>query len=191
MTRSKKSRKPGTGSSGVRKSDKDALAIVKEKRTRKQTGNKPGTRQVTQSSKTDGKNNGQVKDPRLGSKKPIELIKTAPVKVTPKVKKSKAADIPQVRVAEKEEPDLMLELTRIEEDERLQVILAKQEDDINLSESEVDYYNKLMTRHQDISSQLGLDEEDDEEFLSSSKQPLSEDDLWRKFNDTDFDDEEL
>jgi ribosome assembly protein YihI (activator of Der GTPase) len=48
-----------------------------------------------------------------------------------------------------------------------------------------------MDRHQEISSQLGLDEEDDEEFLTPSKQPLSEENLWRKFNDTDFDDEEL
>lgn len=190
MTRSKKSRKPGTGSSGVRKADKDALAIVKEKRLRKKTGNKPGTRQVTKS-KTDAQTNAQNKDPRLGSKKPIELIKVAPVKAQPKVKAPKVVDIPQVRVVDSTESDLMQELARIEEDEQLQTILAKQEDDITLSESEVEYFNKLMDRHQEISSQLGLDEEDDEEFLTTSQQPLSEEDLWRKFNDTDFDDEEL
>lgn len=190
MTRSKKSRKPGTGSSGVRKTDKDALAIVKEKRLRKKTGNKPGTRQVTDS-KNDSQNNAQAKDPRLGSKKPIELIKSTAVKSAPKVKTPKVEDMPQVRAVVSVESDLMQELTRIEEDEQLQAILEKQEDDIGLSESEVEYYNNLMARHEGISSQLGLDEEDDEAFLTPSKQPLSEEDLWRKFNDTDFDDEEL
>lgn len=193
MTRSKKTRNPGSAPSSLRKSDKAALADVKEKRIRKKNGNKPGTRQNIKDVNADSSKSNVAKDPRIGSKKPIELIKTTPKeKKVSKLAVSKSADIAQVRKVTTQEPDLYQELARIEEDEKLQEILAKQEEEIALSEEEVNYFNKLMSRHEVIREELGLDDEDEEQNDDSSTGDLSEDDLWNKFNSSDFEgDEEL
>ena len=78
------------------------------------------------------------------------------------------------------------ELDAIEQDELLQSILAKQEDDIALTEQEVDYYNEKMERHQALSAELGLDEDEDASDESNSSD--SEDDLWDKLDRPNFSD---
>ena len=188
MTRSKKTRNPGTASSGLKKSDKDALAVVKEKRVRKKTGNKAGTRQNTKNITDELNNSNLAKDPRIGSKKPIELIKTVKTAAPKEKKVSKPAEIAQVRTITTQEPDLNEEMLRIEEDEKLQEILGKQEEELALSEEEVNYFNKLMDRHQVIREELGLDDDEDLD-VETTNEELSEDDLWQKFNSTDFDED--
>lgn len=194
MTRSKKTRNPGSAPSSLRKSDKAALADVKEKRIRKKNGNKPGTRQNIKDVNADSSKSNVPKDPRIGSKKPIELIKTVKTNALKEKKSSKPAvskssDIAKVRTVTTQEPDLYQELTRIEEDEKLQEILAKQEAEIALSEEEVNYFNKLMSRHEVIREELGLEDEEEQEDEALTGD-LSEDDLWNKFNSTDFEDNE-
>ena len=78
------------------------------------------------------------------------------------------------------------ELDAIEQDETLQSILAKQEDDIALTEQEVDYYNDKMERHQVLSAELGLDEDDDASDSDESNSSDSEDDLWDKLDRPNF-----
>ena len=69
----------------------------------------------------------------------------------------------------------------------MQSILAKQEDDIALTEQEVDYYNDMMERHQALSTELGLEDEDDEvSDEASSKDNGSEEELWDKLDNPDF-----
>ena len=190
MTRSKKSRKPGASSGSVpkpRQSDKEALALLKDKRTRKKTGNKPGTRQNVMQNDTDANSNKVAKDPRIGSKKPIDLgvkIETKSEKITKKVEHK--SNVAPIRVIEPQQDSLQVALDKIENDDKLQSILAKQEDDITLTESEVNYYNELMAQHEELSQKLGLT--DDEEPVEQDTN-LSEDDLWSKFNDTNFDDD--
>ena len=80
------------------------------------------------------------------------------------------------------------EIDAIEQDELLQNILAKQEDDIALTEQEVDYYNEKMERHQVLSAELGFDEDDDSSDSAESTGSDSEDELWDKLDRPDFSD---
>jgi len=191
MSRSRKSRKPPTEPKAKPKLSKEALATI-EKRIRKKTGKKPGNRQqeAQQVNHTD-KGNAANKDPRIGSKKPIALGGTA-VKAATKPAKTKAiktavpSDIAAIRYVEQEavqaqSPAQALEA--IENDAQLQTILAKQEDEQALTEVEVNYYNEMMARHQTLTEQLDLDE--DEADVSVSKN--SADDLWDKLDNASDD----
>lgn len=198
MARTKKSRKPGGAPTAKPKLSKVELANV-EKRLRKKNGNKPGNRQQeAMLNKTPVQQSDKNKDPRIGSKKPIELggsvvqTKTKPVKVT----KPKQDPIAALRVVNAEEEhnstqeiNLAQELENIEADERLQAILAKQEEALALTEPEVDYFNDMMDRHQQLSEMLAENEEPEDE--SSSDDTSSEEDLWDKLDNSslpsDFD----
>ena len=200
MSRSKKSRKPGSAPTAKPKLSKVELANV-EKRLRKKTGKKPGNRQQEgkQVKSTDQTSN-QNKDPRIGSKKPIDLGGSS-LQPIDKVKKAKTNKIKQdspiaaIRVAKPETniehnlaPDLTLELSNIENDEHLQNILAKQEDDLELTEQEVNYYNDMMERHQQLTEKLGVIDEDTEDKTNQRK-VNSEDDLWDKLDGSSLSDD--
>lgn len=192
MSRSKKSRKPGGAPTAKPKLSKVELANV-EKRLRKKNGNKPGNRQ--QEGKLDNNSDHQSlqnKDPRIGSKTPIDLggkgvqVKTKPVKTT----KAKQDPIAAIRVVNAEEEQIFAqELEKIESDERLQAILSKQEEELALTEEEVDYFNEMMERHQVLTEKLAEDEEPEDE--PSKLQTNSEEDLWDKLDNSslpsDFD----
>ena len=196
MSRSKKSRKPGVGSSGPVKDDKKKNIVVAEKRPKKHHGKKPGNRQQEAVQKQPQEHNGSLnKDPRIGSKKPIVLTpsvekkKVAPFQA--KIKnKTAVSPIAAIRVVEPLQDNEALEtdLYAIEDDPSLQSILAKQEDDIELNEAEVDFFNEKMTRHQEIRTLLGLsdedDEDDDDESTSDDKQ--DDDSLWDKLDSNDL-----
>lgn len=189
MSRTKKSRKPGGAPTAKPKLSKVELAKV-EQRVRKKTGKKPGNRQ--QEGQLDNRaeqKTNQNKDPRVGSKKPIDLggsVKIAQKPASNKAKKSSQDPIAAIRVVNKAQVGLSLaqELANIEADERLQVILAKQEDELELTEEEVNYFNNLMERHQEISAQL--DDPEEETIQSKVK---SEDDLWDKLDNSSFSDD--
>lgn len=186
MSRTKKSRKPGGAPTAKPKLSKVELANV-EKRVRKKTGKKPGNRQQeAQPVKNSDQHNNQHKDPRIGSKKPIELggtPKTAQPKSS-KAIKAKQDPIAAIRTVsnhnEEAELSLAQQLANIEADEKLQVILEKQEDEVALTQEEVEYFNTMMDRHQQISDQL--DDQDEEETIKSSAS--SEDDLWDKLDNS-------
>ena len=201
MSRSKKSRKPGGAPTAKPKLSKQELATV-EKRIRKSTGKVAGNRQkeATQE-KTDNNQQKTNKDPRLGNKTPIALGKiVAKVEKAKQVKaqqsSEKSAGIASIRYVENTVQELPAdielsaeqELDDIEQDETLQSILAKQEDDIALTEQEVDYYNEKMERHQVLSAELGLDDEDEASESDEEKGSDSEDDLWDKLDRPDFSD---
>jgi len=184
MTRKKKSRKPGVASIGIVKDDKNKVASPGDKKPKKKTGNKPGSRQLEGKKKNQkSPGSGVKKDPRIGSKTPIALGTPAqPMTKAPKKAKVKASPIAAIRDVE---PDTSLEqeLYAIEEDAQLQTILEKQEDEIALTEAEVDYFNEKMTRHQELRELLGWDDEEEGE---SEQGPSSEDDLWDKFDNSDL-----
>lgn len=186
MTRKRKSRKPGRGSSGIIKQD-STVVFDKDKRVRKKTGNKPGSRQLVEK-KTQSNQTKQKIDPRVGSVKPIALVKTTPVE-KPTQNKPKVAPIAKVvavREVENAQSALWQELERIENDEQLLLIVEKMDNEEALTEEEVDTYNTLMARHEEISAELGIDEEE-ETSESTSNEDLSEDELWQKFNDNEYD----
>ncbi len=198
MARTKKSRKPGGAPTAKPKLSKVELANV-EKRLRKKNGKKPGNRQQeAMLIKNPDQQSDKHKDPRIGNKTPIDLggavvqAKTKPAKPT----KSKQNPIAAIRVMNEEadqssvqELNLAQELENIESDEHLQAILAKQEEELALTEQEVDYFNEMMERHQLLSEKLAENEEPEDE--SNTVGVSSEDDLWDKLDNSslpgDFD----
>jgi len=190
MSRSKKSRKPGGAPTAKPKLSKVELANV-EKRLRKKTGNKPGNRQ--QEGKLDNSSVQQLHqntDPRIGSKKPIELGGSV-VQAKKPIKQTKAKEDPiaAIRIvnAEAKEENLAQELENIEADERLQAILAKQEEELALTEEEVDYFNEMMECHQALTEKLAEDEQPEEELNSNGAK--SAEDLWDKLDNSSLPDD--
>ena len=198
MARTKKSRKPGGAPTAKPKLSKVELASV-EKRLRKKNGKKPGNRQQeAMLVKNPDQQSDKHKDPRIGNKTPIDLGKAmVQAKSKPaKPAKSKQNPIAAIRVVNEEadqssaqELNLAQELENIESDERLQTILTKQEEELALTEQEVDYFNEMMGRHQLLSEKLAENEEPEDE--SNSVDISSEEDLWDKLDNSslpgDFD----
>lgn len=190
MSRTKKSRKPGTGSIGVVKDDKKKLVTPAPRRAKKKNGKEAGNRQKEATASPSNTQKSTVnKDPRIGNKTPIDLGRatTAPIKAKPvKTKQAKKAQesspIAAIRAIETGET-LAEQLERIEQDERLLAILEKQDSEETLSAEEVDYYNELMEQHEKISEEMGIN--DEEEIITTGKVD-SEDDLWDKFDNSDL-----
>lgn len=193
MSRTKKSRKPGSAPTAKPKLSKAELANV-EKRVRKKTGKKPGNRQQeARQVSGDKQNTNQKKDPRIGSKKPIDLgVASSSTKTqtsTTKQKKSTKTGVDPIAAIRRVDSSggalsLAQQLANIEADERLQIILEKQEEELPLTQDEVNYFNDMMERHQQISDQLGDDEDNDagEELQTNQRNKFSEDDLWDKLD---------
>lgn len=193
MARIKKSRKPASAPTAKPKLSKVELANV-EKRVRKKKGKKAGNRQqeavlVKNASQQSDKH----KDPRIGNKTPIDLGGTAvsSTKKETKITNTKHEPIAAVRQVDKEIDQTSIqklsplqELEAIESDERLQIILAKQEDELALTEDEVDYFNELMERHQQLSEELAEDDEPENTIDSNS-----EEDLWDKLDNSSISDD--
>ena len=190
MSRNKKTRKPSVRSTGFVKEESKTIEPRTDKKPKKQTGNKPGNRQQEANPKSHVQNKASAKDPRIGNKTPIVLIKETP-KPSQKTAKAKIAAVAPILTIEPEEATisheaLEKELYAIEDNEQLQAILAKQEDEISLTEAEITFFNESMERHQQIRETLGLDDEEDEE--DSTEQKVSGDDLWDKFDKSDLSD---
>ncbi|MFD2165577.1 Der GTPase-activating protein YihI [Thalassotalea euphylliae] len=186
MTRKKKSRKPGRGSIGLIKADNTLKETAKDKKPRKKTGKPAGSRQTEAvKKKRVVQSGGGTKDERIGSKTPIVLVKSdqKPASHAPtKVKKPSA--IPGVRVIDRG-PSIAEQIEQIEQDERLLTILAKQEEGELLSSEEVDYYNDLMDKHEQLSEQL-----EDTTRTPDVEEPMDEDALWDKLDGSDLSDYE-
>ena len=189
MSRTKKSRKPISEPTKKPKLSKKELESV-EKRVRKKKGKQAGNRQKeAKPLEQASANNVANRDPRIGSKKPIDLggVKVANTKPTKAKNVLHAAPIAAIRAIEPVESNFAAELEAIEDNPQLQAILAKQESGEDLSDQEVDLYNQQMTRYDELRDILGLDDEDDfdDEMDESSK---SEDDLWDTLDKPKFDD---
>lgn len=184
MTRQKKSRKPPQEAVKTRlsKKEKQQIAELRDKKPKKQTGKKPGNRQQEAVAKSRNKNSGQEnKDPRLGSKKPIDLgVPAVKAQLKPKNTTKSTSGVAAIRVVD-ETLSIPAQIAEIEQDEALLAIIAKQEEDIALTEQEVDYYNQMMERHEALSEQLPTDD-----TPSTTDKELDEDDLWDKLDKTDF-----
>lgn len=191
MTRKRKSRKPGAAYVGTTKASAKEIAS-KEKRVRKANGKQAGNRQQeAKKSTTQETNNQQSKDPRLGSKKPIDL---GQVKVVPPVEKTtqikdKKSSIAAIHVIDKSD-SYEEELYAIEDNQELQLIIEKQETGQELSDLEVDLFNEKMTRHEELRVLLGWDDEEETEQDIVAGQNKSDDDLWDKFDNSELENQD-
>jgi len=190
MSRTKKSRTPSAAKRDVIKETSKTVLAPVTKRPKQKNGKEPGNRQkeaFAHNNKTQG--NGAPKDPRIGSKTLIDLTPQSAPKVN-KPRKEKPSPIAAIKAVEHvaviSSPSTALEdeLYAIEDDAQLQQILALQEDDTELNEEQINYFNQKMERHQELRELLGWnDEDDDDEDETDNK---SEDDLWDTLDNNDL-----
>ncbi|WOH36496.1 Der GTPase-activating protein YihI [Thalassotalea fonticola] len=185
MSRTKKSRKPGR----MRTISEPKKTVIEEKepRARKTSGNKAGTRQQVAFVKESPVDNVKDKDPRIGSKKPIDLgVAATPVKqAKPKAKvlQQPIAAIKDVEVDNTEIELLEKELFAIEDNEELQILAARAEAGEELTETEAQQLSDSFDRYEELLAALGIETEDDDEEYDDED---SDDQLWDKLDESDF-----
>lgn len=140
MPRQKKSRKVGkigiTKTEAPRKPKK--TPSVKSKTT---SGNKSGTRQQVGGETANNKSSQQQRDPRIGSKKAINL--------------NKYQDQPTTNVIKQKHLSPQQELDAIEQDLKLEQLLAKREAN-RLNANEKRYLESSLKRHKELCEILGI-----------------------------------
>ncbi|WP_340620111.1 Der GTPase-activating protein YihI [Xenorhabdus siamensis] len=138
-----------------RKSREELNAEGRErKRQKKQRGNPAGSRHQDNSNQKKQSGTKQERDPRIGSKAPVPLIISEKAAVKkPVVEKSKATPKPRLSPQE--------ELEMLENDERLDSLLARLEQGGKLSQEENDYVDSMLERIDILMEQLGIELEDD------------------------------
>ncbi|TLU65671.1 GTPase-activating protein [Thalassotalea litorea] len=184
MSRSKKSRKEGALMKAIL--PKRTPKEEKEKRIRKKSGNKPGSRQVTEAKQSNQANQSAQRDPRLGSKKPIALgvEQVTHSKPAPKPE-NRPESIAPVRVVDNSAA-LEQELLALENNEALQTLAARDEAGEALTEEQQSQLQAGLARYQELVSELGLEQEQDEDVQTQESSQVSEEALWDKLDDYDF-----
>lgn len=181
MTRMKKTRTPGQ--IGSRKESSDSADQSRErKRKAKRKGLAPGSRHNTESGSGQGGSGAKAaQDPRLGSKKPIALIKGEQPAAVAKQPRPKAEKVKTPVAEAVAELTLEQELEQLENNERLNTLLDRVEAGDKLNKDDTLWLDRTLARHQQLLEQLGLLDEDDTE---AGDEP---DELWNRFMDAEFD----
>ncbi|MCO4800118.1 MAG: GTPase-activating protein [Colwelliaceae bacterium] len=186
MSRTRKSRKPGSAPISANKDDRKKAVEASDKRIKKKHGKAPGNRQKEALVKQNqGSSSSVKKDPRIGNKTPIVLTKLPVSEKQAAPKKAKKAPIAAIRMIDNHQA-YEDEMYAIEADEKVQEILQKQEDEIALSETEIEYFNLKMDRHSTLREKLGLDDEDESEATDKQNSEIDEDALWDKLDNNNF-----
>lgn len=189
MSRTKKSRKPGsTGSEEVivtrNRSESDVEGRLR-KRLNKRKGLKTGSRHSDGSGAHNQRSQNGPKDPRHGSKKPVPLIVEAKAKPSKQQRKINAEQ----------------ELEAIQNDPQLNVLIDRLDNGEKLGAGLQAYVDQKLDRLEALMKQLGIFDEDDmvesepeepvvdkKPVSKKSKKPASDDDLLSQFEDLDLND---
>lgn len=138
------------------------------KRDKKHRGHASGSRANPAASESNGGSQANnVKDPRIGSKKPVALIadgKTAAVK--PKKSAEKPATEKKVRLTPEEE------LAKLENDERLDALLDRLENGETLSAEDQGWLDASLDRIDELMEQLGI-------VMDDAEDEQAEEDMYR------------
>ncbi|MCA2014966.1 GTPase-activating protein [Vibrio tritonius] len=188
MSRSKKSRKPGSnGAPDVivvrNRSEADVEGRLRKKQ-KKHKGLKSGSRHSV-AQEHAAKGSAQGKDPRIGSKKPIPLVVEAKKKPNKQQRRESAEK----------------ELEMLENDAQLNVLLDRIDNGEKLGAGLQKYVDEKLDRIEVLMKQLGLyddavEEDDEEEFeepaivpasKEKSRRSYSDEELLAQFEDTDLD----
>ena len=145
MGKKKKSRKVGI--IGVRKNP-DHVHSTSQGRVKKHKGKAPGSRHNVDKKSADNASSNVKKDPRLGSKKPISLIKST----TANIEKRKFATPAQ-------------ELAAVEADERLANLLDKLEAGQSITKEQQHYVETKMARHKALCELMGISDDEEEDDI--------------------------
>ncbi|QYJ78796.1 Der GTPase-activating protein YihI [Shewanella acanthi] len=172
MSRSKKSRKGGENAPKLQpRVKKQDRAVVTGKRAEK--GNKSGSRHnegMIQAQAPQQKA-GQKKDPRHGSKKPVQLVVAA-------------ANETAVALAKVKQPKMTDEqkLLKLEEDPRLNQLLDMLEEGRDLNDADQKWLDQQLNKIEALMVKLGISDELEEEAPAKSKAKSdSDDDLFDRF----------
>lgn len=177
MTRKKKSRKVGAfgpASSNNTKSDD----MSQTRMPKKPKGNKAGSRQQLAEKKPANKKSSHRKDPRIGSKKPIQLVPTVSTeKPNAQAQVSKKVQpLAKVRVIDAQET-VVDEIAAIENDQYLQELVEKNDDGIELSEAEFSYMTTKLERYQALTEDDAVENDDESS--------------WSELGGLDYDDDDM
>ncbi len=184
MSRSKKSRKPGSAGNAeliiTRSRSESDIEGRLRKRLKKRKGLKSGSRHSV-AGEEKKYTAATAKDPRLGSKKKIPLIAEKQDKKTQKATRKLSAE---------------QELAALENDAQLGVLLDRIENGEKLGAGLQRLVDEKLDRIEALMDQLGLlDQEEDEpeaefepqkEKKSQKKAPMTEDELLSQFEDMDI-----
>lgn len=165
MTRRKKTRK--IGQIGVRKQESRPSDSKEPRKKKSPKGQRSGARNslIVEPKSNTSKVAGDKKDPKLGSKKKIELVKQ---KVVEKKIVAKANHLPNVQLKKVDTPALPpeQELKQLESDSRLIELAERVESGELLTGKDAKYFNQKMERHEQLLEILGIEDEQDEEGFS-------------------------
>ncbi|MDP5143590.1 Der GTPase-activating protein YihI [Rheinheimera baltica] len=161
MTRQKKTRSAGpNGSRHLSSEDIRKTREPKEQTKKKGAGLKSGSRNSVALAEPATQQQSAKKDKRIGSKKPIALIVTdvAETATQPRVMPLPKASLAKPK-AETLTPEQ--ELALIENDNYLQQLLVRVEQDEILTGKDAKYFNAKTARLEQLLQQLGLTDDDD------------------------------
>jgi ribosome assembly protein YihI (activator of Der GTPase) len=168
MTRQKKTRSAGpNGLRNLSAEDARKTRQPKEQSKKKGAGLKSGSRNSMPADSQNKANTAAKKDPRLGSKKPIELTPAAqptPAQQTEQILQPKASlgKVKPVTLTAEQE------LAIIENDSYLQQLLERVEKDEILTGKDAKYFNTKTARLEQLLEELGLgDDETSDDPLSA------------------------
>ena len=177
---------PAKGNKYKKKESSENAQVARErKRQAKRKGLKPGNRQGLETENKAGGSGQGTKDPRIGSRKPVELVAAAPVKAKPVASKplKSAEQLEQERLA-KLRGQQEKELAEIENNERLNSLLDRLDEGLAIAVADEEWLEQMLDRHQELLAELGIEDEDDDE-------PSEPDDLLERFINDEFDPSEI
>ncbi|ATD08677.1 Der GTPase-activating protein YihI [Pseudoalteromonas piscicida] len=194
MTRKKKTRKvAANGTPRLSKEKLQALRALKEQRSKKTKGKKPGSRNAPEILVKEQSNTTTNKDPRVGSKKPISLVaepQSAESNTQPEMKRHLQPQVKLTTAVETLTPEQ--ELEQLENDERLMALLERHERGELLTGKDAKYFNRGIARHQEICEILGIDDEFEEGDMLDDD-PMDQfmsNDLANEWLDDDFEEDD-
>ncbi|MEQ2352150.1 Der GTPase-activating protein YihI [Pseudoalteromonas piscicida] len=194
MTRKKKTRKvAANGTPRLSKEKLQALRALKEQRSKKTKGKKPGSRNAPEILVKEQSNTTTNKDPRVGSKKPISLIaepQSAESNTQPEMKRHLQPQVKLTTAVETLTPEQ--ELEQLENDERLMALLERHERGELLTGKDAKYFNRGIARHQELCEILGIDDEFEEGDMLDDD-PMDQfmsNDLANEWLDDDFEEDD-
>ncbi|KJY91794.1 MULTISPECIES: Der GTPase-activating protein YihI [Pseudoalteromonas] len=194
MTRKKKTRKvAANGTPRLSKEKLQALRALKEQRSKKTKGKKPGSRNAPEILVKEQSNTTTNKDPRVGSKKPISLVaepQSAESNTQPEMKRHLQPQVKLTTAVETLTPEQ--ELEQLENDERLMALLERHERGELLTGKDAKYFNRGIARHQELCEILGIDDEFEEGDMLDDD-PMDQfmsNDLANEWLDDDFEEDD-
>lgn len=167
MSRSKKTRKGGENSPKLQPRTKKQERVLAGKK--KESGNKSGSRHNEGQLQKQAPVNGasQKNDPRHGSKRPVALVVATPSA------KVHAEKVKQPKLTDEQK------LLQLEEDPRLNNLLDMLEEGRELNDADQKWLDQQLNKIEALMVKLGITDEED--APKPTKRPVSDDDLFDRF----------